>query len=682
MALAYDIGDGQDRDQPRTGGQDGSTGGSSSTSKRKRAERGAGVVVGTDQKSRDKAFRVARRHSFFVRVFRWLLPLSVIGATGAAAVFVYGQIPVGGGTLKPGKFEITADDLKMKNPSYFGVSKDGDKYEVRAREAAVDLAQTGPIKLTGIEGDLLQLSGVVTKLTAGRGLLDRSKNELELFDNVTVDATNGMRVRTKRALIYQAENRVVSSDQVTADMPTGSLVADTMDLRTKTKTGAFNGNVRLRLIQTPDTLQKLPGKTVTPNASIAVGKDAKQPVDIRADHLDIDDTARTADFKGNVAALQGDTALKAATMHIAYEGRAAIPGITPAEPAAALKSAAEPASAITRITAKSGVVITSGADRRVASDAADFDVKADTALLSGNVQVTQGKNQMRGRRLAIDRKAGKMHLDAPAEPGVPVGRIAATFYQQAGDPKTRVASAKAGQAKPAQESAGMLSAFKSDPNAPVDIESDSLDVNETQKVAIFLGNVNARQGEVHIQASELHATYSGQTGILTPTTGAGTDDAAQKAGAQLSRIEAKTRVVITSKDGQEATGEWATFDTKANIMLMGGPNGVQLKQGPNVTTGTKLRVDLTTGEANLINDATTTGVPARVVPGGTAAAPQGAACPPGKQCLLYYPKDLQDQQKPKTSAPAPEKSRAATPAQVSPDGWSSGTSTAPPPRAK
>jgi lipopolysaccharide export system protein LptA len=224
----------------------------------------------------------------------------------------------------------------------------------------------------------------------------------------------------------------------------------------------------------------------------------------------------------------------------------------------------------------------------------------------------------------------------------------------------------------------VISTFKTDQKSPVDIESDVLDVNEVSKVANFRGGVKARQGDVSIQAAELIATYSGQAGLMTPATGG--DEAAQKAGAQLTKIEAKSKVVITSKDGQEATGEWAIFDTKANTMLMGGPNGVQLKQGPNVSVGTKLRVDMVSGEAFLINDASTVNVPSRVVPGGIAAAPQGAACAPGRQCLLFYPKDLQEQQKQKgESAPSPspslatEKKRVPAVPKVSADGWSSGT---------
>ena len=39
-----------------------------------------------------------------------------------------------------------------------------------------------------------------------------------------------------------------------------------------------------------------------------------------------------------------------------------------------------------------------------------------------------------------------------------------------------------------------MAAFKTDPNAPINIEADQLEINDTAKVAIFRGNVRADQG--------------------------------------------------------------------------------------------------------------------------------------------------------------------------------------------
>jgi lipopolysaccharide transport protein LptA len=317
------------------------------------------------------------------------------------------------------------------------------------------------------------------------------------------------------------------------------------------------------------------------------------------------------------------------------------------------------------LQARTGVEIVQGVDRRATADAADFDIKADTALMTGNVQVMQGKNQMRGRRMLIDRKAGRMKLEAPAAAGLPAGRIAATFYQQQGEAKPGASP----KPKPEAGEGGGLLQFRTDPNAPIDIEADTLDVNDPGKTAVFRGKVRAQQGEFVVVAAELTAIYSGQTGLLAPATDA--DAMAQKAGAQIQRIEAKGDVVITSKDGQEAIGKTAVFDTKSNTMVMTG--GVQVKQGRNVSVGSRLRVDMATGLANLENDPSDATVLApQVVPGGAAADPRGATCPPGRQCVLFYPEDAKEKQKQKV-VPAVKK--------LTVDGWNSSTSSSPNPKA-
>ena len=44
----------------------------------------------------------------------------------------------------------------MKNPSYFGLTNDGGRYEVHAKQAIVELSNQAPIKLIDIDGDLTQ----------------------------------------------------------------------------------------------------------------------------------------------------------------------------------------------------------------------------------------------------------------------------------------------------------------------------------------------------------------------------------------------------------------------------------------------------------------------------------------------------------------------------------------------
>ena len=136
---------------------------------------------------------------------------------------------MGPGRLKIGEMEVTADDLTMKNATYFGLTKDGGRYEVRAKKAIVEFNKEAPIKLIDIDGDLLQANDVTTKLKAKHGLLDNAKSELELYDGIEIDASNGMKARMSRAMVYSKEHRIVSKHPVDLTMPTGRVQGATHD---------------------------------------------------------------------------------------------------------------------------------------------------------------------------------------------------------------------------------------------------------------------------------------------------------------------------------------------------------------------------------------------------------------------------------------------------------------------
>jgi LPS export ABC transporter protein LptC len=602
---------------------------------------------------RERAFRASDRHSNIVRVLRVAVPLTAVCAVLGYALMLGTSWRIGTGRLDVGKVELTPDDLTMKNPSYFGVTKDGGRYVVRAKKAVLDFDQKAPIRLYDIDGDLIQANNVATKLKAKRGLLDNAKSELELYDGIEIDATNGLSARLTRATIYSKEHRIVSKEPVDATMPAGSVRSLAMTLKTDTRQATFTGAVNVTLV---------PGASGSQGLA-ALGRDSRQPVEVRSEQLDVNDIAKTAEFRRNVVATQGESTLRAAELQVRYVGRA-----EPfSDPRAASAPGEERGARLSRLVARTGVIVTAGSDRRVSSDQAEFDADADTALFLGNVLVNQGKNVLQGRRLFVDRRAGKSRLDAPGEGGQAPGRIAATFYQSdnraVGESKAKPARAKS--AGDAQEA--LFGTFKTDPNAPIDIESDWLEVNDGSRVAIFRGDVRARQGDFRVRTVELHATYSGQSGFAlsaAPEEGG----RAPPAPAQLVRVEAKQKVLITSKDGQTASGDWAVFDVKANTVLLG--DHVVVTRGKDVAEGPRLKIDLNTGLYRFEADSDAQGAD---VPGAPGAARTGEGatakrtCPPGKQCLLFYPKEAKEAAK---KALPPAAAKAA-------EGWEPSTSASP-----
>jgi lipopolysaccharide export system protein LptA len=152
-------------------------------------------------------------------------------------------------------------------------------------------------------------------------------------------------------------------------------------------------------------------------------------------------------------------------------------------------------------------------------------------------------------------------------------------------------------------------------NEPIDIESDVLVVQDKQKVATFKGNVKAVQGTTTLRAKELNVHYVGGDRLAPGTKKDGTNppapapegaDAqgasaggAEKKNAQITKIEAKGDVVITSEDDQTTTSDWALYDLPSQLVTVGG--NVVLTQGKNVLKGDRLVIDLKTGESRFEN---------------------------------------------------------------------------------
>jgi lipopolysaccharide export system protein LptA len=173
---------------------------------------------------------------------------------------------------------------------------------------------------------------------------------------------------------------------------------------------------------------------------------------------------------------------------------------------------------------------------------------------------------------------------------------------------------------PAQTMTNTFGGFSKNSNQPIDIESDVLVVHDAQKYATFKGNVKAVQGTTTLRSRELDVHYVGSgsdsltkgpdtTGSTpAPATGAaaGTGDAKPSGvglgtnnGTQISKIEARGEVVITSDQDQTTTSDWALYDVPAQLVTVGG--NVVLMQGKNVLKGDRLVIDLKTGESRFEN---------------------------------------------------------------------------------
>ena len=140
---------------------------------------------------------------------------------------------------------------------------------------------------------------------------------------------------------------------------------------------------------------------------------------------------------------------------------------------------------------------------------------------------------------------------------------------------------------------GAFSGFSTDSNEPINIESDSLEVNDAKKTAVFLGNVIAVQGDMEMRTPELEVTYSAQVSGNNGKNSSG-------GGSQLTRLRAKKKVLITSKNNQTAKSDWADFDVKKQLITIGG--NVVVSQGDTIMKGERLVIDLKSGRSRFETD--------------------------------------------------------------------------------
>ena len=138
----------------------------------------------------------------------------------------------------------------------------------------------------------------------------------------------------------------------------------------------------------------------------------------------------------------------------------------------------------------------------------------------------------------------------------------------------------------AQGLTGSLGTMAVDTDAPIRIESDSLEVDEKAKLAVFIGKVKVSQEKMRLSTSRLEIRYSpGSNGAPT----------------SLRTVDARGGVRM-SMDDQVATGNTAHYDLRTEIMTLSG--GVVLSQGENVIRGDKIEVNLKTGKSRVISSAT------------------------------------------------------------------------------
>ena len=124
---------------------------------------------------------------------------------------------------------------------------------------------------------------------------------------------------------------------------------------------------------------------------------------------------------------------------------------------------------------------------------------------------------------------------------------------------------------------GATSALKGhNADAPIDVASDRIEVQDRADRAIFSGNVRVKQAALTLDTQRLTLSYSGGDGV------------------KINRLDASGGVVVRSPS-ETARGNFGVYDLDRKLITLIG--AVQLNRGGSQINGQRLTIDLSSGRA-------------------------------------------------------------------------------------
>jgi len=125
-------------------------------------------------------------------------------------------------------------------------------------------------------------------------------------------------------------------------------------------------------------------------------------------------------------------------------------------------------------------------------------------------------------------------------------------------------------------------------NQPIDINADQLEIQQSNSLAIFKGNVIAEQGHIKLRAEKLKVWYKQSSEKSSQ------DDV--MVGGTIIRIDAIEEVFVSSAT-ETAQGDYGVYEIAKQRLTLSGR--VILTRGDNVLRGKKLVMNMATGQSQL-----------------------------------------------------------------------------------
>lgn len=194
---------------------------------------------------RTRAHARALSHSSRVRTLRRIIPVVAGGSALMLAAYIFNPF----GTIAPGvtvgPVSLSGSKVRMENPKLSGFRKGDRGYEVTATAALQDMRKPSLIELEAMRGHITtDDKGGRARLQAATGLFDTAREALDLNQDIRIWTDKGEEAMLKSASIDFKTGSVTSREPVSVSVPSGSVVADGLDVVENGRVISFIGNVR------------------------------------------------------------------------------------------------------------------------------------------------------------------------------------------------------------------------------------------------------------------------------------------------------------------------------------------------------------------------------------------------------------------------------------------------------
>ncbi len=211
--------------------------------------------------ARSRAFQKARRHSRWVRIAKWAIPLGAVGGLAAVILVVVFDPFRNIQGLSLGALSVSGTQVTMESPRLTGYRNDTRPYEVTATAATQDVRQPHLVELQNMRARLVtDDKGGTTRLEALKGVLDTQKEQMQLKTDIRVYTDAGQEVKLHSAFIDFKAGTVVSNEPVTVSLGNGTIEAQGMSVTDNGKVIQFTGRVRT-VFENPNASNPAAGAT-------------------------------------------------------------------------------------------------------------------------------------------------------------------------------------------------------------------------------------------------------------------------------------------------------------------------------------------------------------------------------------------------------------------------------------